>query len=132
MVIRAGTVVRLTAEGAKTFPAQAGMSGELIGYNSPTQARVLFHGTGTPIVLHRDYLEPAVKDQRRRSAVTQRNEEILARRKLIRAAFDIVRHDPKEKTTSSMLARALGGSLPVTETILETARIIIRTGAHHV
>lgn len=120
-VIRADERVSLTSEGAALFPSQAGIVGAVLGYNSPTDARVLFDGLVTPIVVHRRYLELATP----RSRNIQRNGEVVARRKLIRAAFDVVRRAPREKSTAKMLAGALGGRIEITQSILDASRIIV-------
>lgn len=57
--------------------------------------------------------------------VAMNNAEILRRRKILRAAFNCVRGDPQERATTAMLAHALGGKLPVTQTILDTAAQIL-------
>ena len=64
---------------------------------------------------------PLRSGQTRRSRKVER-EEIIARRKEIRSAFDIVRYDPNEKRVARQLAGALGGSVEITETLMETVR----------
>jgi hypothetical protein len=125
-VLRAGTRVRLTSEGAELFPADKELCGELLGYNDPTTARVLFEGRDTPIEVPGSFLEPA------EHAVSQRQKNLAIRknRKLLRAAYDLIRHNPAEQALRSNLAHALGGSAPVTPTLLDTAQQIVTETAN--
>lgn len=56
---------------------------------------------------------------------TARRNRILEQRRRIRQAFDLIRHDPAELQTVNMLAKALGGSLPVSGSVLDTVETII-------
>lgn len=54
----------------------------------------------------------------------------LEQRRLLRSAFDLVRWNPEDRALVSNLAKALGGSAPVTDTLLETARLIVDESRH--
>lgn len=54
-----------------------------------------------------------------------KQDRIMAQRKLLRTAFDLIRYDPAEKRMVSNLARALGGDAAVTGTLLESAKTIV-------
>ncbi len=130
-VIRAGKRVCLNSGGESQFPNLIGKTGLLKGYNAPFMARVLFEGYSVAILLHCSFLREVLDGtQKPESPSTKRRREALERRRLIRAAFDVIRHDPGEKETVRMLAGALGGSVPVTSTIFETASEIVREKNH--
>lgn len=57
--------------------------------------------------------------------LTERQREIVENRKVIRAAFDIVRYDPAERAVRQNFLAALARGAEITETLLETARQII-------
>lgn len=65
---------------------------------------------------------------RRPSAeTTARNERLIAQRKTLRAAFDLIRHDQDQRPLVDMFASALGGRREVTGELLESAEQIIRS-----
>jgi|SRR4051812_33572343 hypothetical protein len=66
-----------------------------------------------------DYQRARVLKQR---AAQKRNRE---QRAIIRRAFDLIRNDPTQKSTVNDLARALGGSAPVTDEIMISAKHVI-------
>lgn len=129
MVLRAGTAVRMNEDGRATFPTQANKIGELEGYERVGLARVRFEGNVQATVLDASYLEAATAPVPRRtgeSANAKRQRIIVENRKIVRAAFDLIRRDPTEKATVDMFARALGGVRgTITDTILDSARQII-------
>jgi hypothetical protein len=51
--------------------------------------------------------------------------EIPDKRRLIRTAFDLVRHDPTETAIKRNFSLALGGKMKITETLLDSAQRII-------
>lgn len=136
-VLRAGTRVRLTTEGAETFPNLAGVVGRLEGYNAPGLARVLFDGRKSVIELDASYLMEIVAipkhmlpARRGISKTAIRNADIAANRKILTAAFKLVRFDPAEKKVAGNLLDAIAGQRPVTASILETAKTIIAMHAN--
>lgn len=134
MVIRAGTIVKLNAEGRKEYPEFEFKTGELEGFNQPHIARVKFTGLA-PVVMHDTFLEPTVsqppkKERWRRSAADLPRHTIVENRKIVRLAFDLVRHDPAEKATAMTFSGVLGGRIEMTDSILESARQVIAERSH--
>lgn len=72
-----------------------------------------------PPSLSADYLRRRYKKQRKESELNRTN------RVIIKLAFDLIRCDPKQKKMVNALARALGGSAPVTDELLAAAHQII-------
>jgi hypothetical protein len=62
---------------------------------------------------------------RQRRKTVRHREELLTQRRLLRRAFDIIRRDPAQRDLVGNLARALGGSAPVTDALLDSAQQII-------
>lgn len=70
-------------------------------------------------------VSPLNKLQLARLRGKARRDLILANRKIIRRAFDLIRYDPNEHLLVDNLAGALGGRLEVTRSLLATAHQII-------
>lgn len=60
-----------------------------------------------------------------KGAAALRNANIRRERKIIKAAFDRIRHDKSESMTVGMFSRVLGGKLPTTDSVLDTAIAIL-------
>lgn len=67
---------------------------------------------------------PLKRSGRNKSVKAIQQKSIVARRKEIRAAFDVVRYDPNEKLVARTLAGALGGSVEITDTLMQTVHQI--------
>ena len=61
-------------------------------------------------------------DIRARQKRSANNEKIAKNRQIIRAAFDKIRHDPKQKTLVNLLAKCLGGSGELTDHLWRTVQ----------
>lgn len=51
--------------------------------------------------------------------------EITRRRRIVRQAFDRIRHSPQERLMVDMLAKVLGGKMDLTIDVLATAESIL-------
>lgn len=72
---------------------------------------------------------PARQHREPRPVSVTRRMAIVADRKTIRSAFDIVRRDPSEQNLRKRLVDALAGRAQITDTLLDTARTIIADAA---
>lgn len=75
---------------------------------------------GTP-----EQVADVMKRPRRKRLSTIRYEYAVQRRSLLRAAFDLIRHDPSKKATVNVLAGTLGGRFPISQATLDLAQRII-------
>jgi len=120
--IRAGSIVEVNDEGQQMYPEHVGKVGELEGYNSPTEARVAF--ADSVVEVGAVYLR-AITD-RNMMTPGERNREIVERRKVVRAAFDAVRHDPSKKDVKASLLDALAGRTEITDALVASCVAIAR------
>lgn len=94
----------------------------------PMAGKVKVTITGT-LAQVRDTLlrvEPPIEvDHHDMERKTRIYEEAQAKRRLIRQAFDLIRYDSWRQPLVQEFARTLGGSLPMTDTVLETARRVV-------
>ena len=65
--------------------------------------------------------------KRRKNVSLQRQQAIVARRKIVRRAFDLVRRDPSQRDTVDRLAGVLGGRYSLDQSAIELAERIIET-----
>ena len=73
-----------------------------------------------------DKIEPTITTRRRRSLEHGRRQEILVKkRRLVRRAFDVVRHSETEKPAMRRLLDVLSGRAPMTDNVLDLATSII-------
>lgn len=59
----------------------------------------------------------------------RRREEITAKRKIVREAFELIRRNPEEAVAIDRLAGTLGGRYPMNQDALDLAAKIIETYA---
>lgn len=119
-IFRAGSIVTLNDAGHQMYPEHAGKDGVLEGYNSPTEARVSF--PDRTVEIGAVYLR-ALTD-RNMMPPGERNRQIVERRKIVRAAFDVVRHDPTRASDKASFLEALAGRKPITDELIHEARTI--------
>lgn len=104
-----------------------GRIGTLEGYESVGIARVLWDDSQTPIAIHVSRLRPEIQPHKRRRGSEQ--DRIVAERRLIRSAFDLIRCDLSQSELKHKLVDALGGRIDRTpELIAEVQRIIGERG----
>lgn len=62
---------------------------------------------------------------RKLGAAGAKNASIVDGRKIMRRAFDLIRHDPSQIILKGKIVEAMGGRAPVTDNLLAEAREII-------